>query len=157
MTILTDAFLLVIVSSIRTNRARCAFYKKILDLLDGKSVSVEVNEKFCRVRLNFFVLKHIYHIYYITSPLTIHFPITRTVRYQPIFHTLYFTLYCAWVLNTVPSLKWLKNCVEEFVNIQYGINKQNITLVIVKYGVISLIVYICTRLCRVKILTLLVK
>ena len=39
--LLTDAFLRVIVSSIQTNRARCALYKKILDLLDEKKVSGE--------------------------------------------------------------------------------------------------------------------
>ena len=27
--------------------------------------------------------------------------ITRSVRYQPVFHTLYFTLHCARVLNNV--------------------------------------------------------
>ena len=37
-------------------------------------------------------------IYYIPSPLTAHFP---SVIYQPIFHTLYFTLHCARVLNNV--------------------------------------------------------
>ena len=42
MMILTDAFVRVIVSSIRTNRARCALYKKILDLLNEESVSGEV-------------------------------------------------------------------------------------------------------------------
>ena len=39
MTVLTDSFVRVIVSSIRTNRARCALYKKILDLLDEESIS----------------------------------------------------------------------------------------------------------------------
>ena len=39
--ILTDTFVQVIVSSIRTNRARCALYKKILDLLDEESVPRE--------------------------------------------------------------------------------------------------------------------
>ena len=33
------AFVRVIVSSILTNRVRCALYKKILDLLDEESVS----------------------------------------------------------------------------------------------------------------------
>ena len=37
MTLLTYVFVQVIVSSIRTNRARCALYKKILDLLDKES------------------------------------------------------------------------------------------------------------------------
>ena len=41
MTILTDAFVRVIVSSILTNRARCALYKKILDLFDEESISGE--------------------------------------------------------------------------------------------------------------------
>ena len=36
---------------------------------------------------------------YIPSPLTVHFPITRSVRYQPISHTFYFTLHCARELN----------------------------------------------------------
>ena len=35
----TDAFVRVIVSSIRTNRARYALYKKLFDLLDEESVS----------------------------------------------------------------------------------------------------------------------
>ena len=41
MTLLTNAFVRVIVSSVRTNRARCALYKKILDLLDEESISGE--------------------------------------------------------------------------------------------------------------------
>ena len=41
MAILTDAFVQVIVLSLQTNRARCALYKKILDLLDEESVSGE--------------------------------------------------------------------------------------------------------------------
>ena len=44
MKILTNAFVRVIVSSILTNRARCALYKKILDLLDEESVSGESNK-----------------------------------------------------------------------------------------------------------------
>ena len=39
MAILTDAFVWVIVSSIRTNRARCTLYKNILDIPDEGSVS----------------------------------------------------------------------------------------------------------------------
>ena len=41
MTIVPDAFVRVIVSSIRTNRARCVLNRKILDLLDEESVSGE--------------------------------------------------------------------------------------------------------------------
>ena len=32
---------------------------------------------------------YVYIFYYIPSPLTVHFPITRRVRYQPIFNTLF--------------------------------------------------------------------
>ena len=35
----------------------------------------------------------IYVYYYIASPLTVHFSMTRSVRYQPILHTLYYTLH----------------------------------------------------------------
>ena len=46
------------------------------------------------------VLMYIY-IYNIPSPLTVHFPITHSVRYQPIFHNLYFMLHCAHVSNNI--------------------------------------------------------
>ena len=36
--------------------------------------------------------------YYMPPPLTVHFPMMRSVKYQPIFHTLNFTLHCARVL-----------------------------------------------------------
>ena len=32
-------------------------------------------------------------VYYIPPPLTVHFPMTRSVRYQPILHTLYYMLH----------------------------------------------------------------
>ena len=35
----------------------------------------------------------IIYIYYIPPPLTVHFSMTRSVRYQPILHTLYYTLH----------------------------------------------------------------
>ena len=38
-------------------------------------------------------IQYIYNIYYIPPPLTVHFPMTRSVRYQPILHTLYYTLH----------------------------------------------------------------
>ena len=41
MMILTDAFVRVIVSSIKTNRAKCALNRKIYDLLDKESISGE--------------------------------------------------------------------------------------------------------------------
>ena len=41
MTILTDMFVRVIVSSIRKKRARCALNMKMLGLLDEESVSGE--------------------------------------------------------------------------------------------------------------------
>ena len=33
--------------------------------------------------------------------LSVHFPITRSMTYQPTFHTLYFMLHCTRVLNNV--------------------------------------------------------
>ena len=36
---------------------------------------------------------HDIYIYYIPPPLTVHFPMTRSVRYQPTLHTLYYTLH----------------------------------------------------------------
>ena len=41
MKVFADAFVQVIVSSIRINRAKSALYKKILDLLDEESASGE--------------------------------------------------------------------------------------------------------------------
>ena len=41
---------------------------------------------------NFCSTLHMY-IYYIPPPLTVHFSMTRSVRYQPIFNTLYYTLH----------------------------------------------------------------
>ena len=32
-------------------------------------------------------------VLFIPPPLTVHFPMTRSVRYQPILHTLYYTLH----------------------------------------------------------------
>ena len=41
------------------------------------------------------------YIYYIPPPLTVHFPIQRSMRYQPIFNGLKFMLHRARVLNNV--------------------------------------------------------
>ena len=51
-------------------------------------------------------------IYFIPYVLTVHFPITHSVRYQPIFHTLYFMLHCARVLNNVVVLTTVIEMVE---------------------------------------------
>ena len=110
---------------------------------------------------------HIY-IYYIPPPLTVHFPMMRSVRYQPILHTLYYTLhtehaYClsysflnneviTTVIEMVEMVEILdgrlgKRSVER---VRYVINNL-LHLVIVKYGVISLVLRLVT------ILSLLVK
>ena len=115
-----------------------------------------------------------YYIYYIPPPLTVHFPMTRSVRYQPILHTLYYTLhtehaYClsyrflsniviATIIEMVQMIDILdgrlgKRSVER---VRYVINNL-LHLVIVKYGVISLVLCISTRLWLVTILSLLVK
>ena len=41
------------------------------------------------------------YIYCIPPPLTVHFPMMRSVRYQPIFNGLKFTLHRARILNNV--------------------------------------------------------
>ena len=96
---------------------------------------------------------------------------TRSVRYQPILHTLYYTLhtehaYCLSyrffnnvVITTVELVEMVeildlgKRSVER---VRYVINNL-LHLVIVKYGVISLVLCISTRLRLVTILSLLVK
>ena len=110
-------------------------------------------------------------IYYIPPPLTVHFPMTHSVRYQPILHTLYHTLhtehaYClsyrflnnvviTTVIEMVEILDGrLGKCSVE--RVRYVINNL-LHLVIVKYGVISLVLCISTRLRLVTILSLLVK
>ena len=40
-------------------------------------------------------------VYYIPPPLTVHFPMTRSMRYQPIFNGLKFMLHRALILNNV--------------------------------------------------------
>ena len=99
---------------------------------------------------------------------------TRSVRYQPILHTLYYTLhtehtYClsyrflnnvviTTVIEMVEMVEILdgrlgKGSVER---VRYVINNL-LHLVIVKYGVISLVLCISTRLRLMTILSLLVK
>ena len=99
---------------------------------------------------------------------------TRSVRYQPILHTLYYTLhtehaYClgyrylnnvdiTTVIEMVEMVEILdgrlgKHSVER---VRYVINNL-LHLVIVKYGDISLVLCISTRLRLVTILSLLVK
>ena len=93
------------------------------------------------------------YIYYIPPPLTVHFLMTLSMRYQPILHTLYYTLhtehaYCLSyrflnnvVISTVIEMieildgKLGKRSVER---VRYVINNL-LHLVIVKYGVISLV------------------
>ena len=96
---------------------------------------------------------------------------TRSVRYQPILHTLYYTLHTehAYCL----SYRFLNNVVTTTViemveildgrlgkrsveRVRYVINNL-LHLVIVKYGDISLVLCISTRLRLVTILSLLVK
>ena len=107
-----------------------------------------------------------------TSPA--HFPMMRSMRYQPILHTLYYTLhtehaYClsyrflnnvviTTVIEMVETVQILdgrlgKRSVER---VRYVINNL-LNLVIVKYGVISLVLCISTRLRLMTILSLLVK
>ena len=99
---------------------------------------------------------------------------TRSVRYQPILHTLYYTLhtehaYCLnyrflnnVVITTFIEMVEMVEIVDERLDkrsverVRYVINNL-LHLVIVKYGVISLILCISTRLRLMTILSLLVK
>ena len=104
----------------------------------------------------------------------LYFSMTRSVRYQPILHTLYYTLhtehaYClsyrflnnvviTTIIEMVEKVEILdgrlgKRPVER---VRYVINNL-LHLVIVKYGDISLVLCISTRLRLVTILSLLVK
>ena len=109
-----------------------------------------------------------------TSPAHCTFSMTRSVRYQPILYTLYYTLhtehaYCLSyrVLNNVVITTVIE--MVEMVEILDGrLSKRSVErvryvinnllhLVIVKYGDISLVLCISTRLRLVTILSLLVK
>ena len=119
-------------------------------------------------------MTYIVYIYYIPPPLTVHFSMTRSVRYQPILHTLYYTLHTEQACCL--SYRFLNNVVittviemVEMVEILDGrLGKRSVErvryvinnllhLVIVKYGDISLVLCISTRLRLVTILSLLVK
>ena len=107
------------------------------------------------------------YIIYIPPPLTVCFPMTRSVIYQPILHTLYFTLHSARVLNNV-VITTIIEMVEMIEILDGRVGKRSVErvryvinnllhLFIVKYRVISLVLCISTRLLLVTILTLLVK
>ena len=127
----------------------------------------------CPIEISCDIYIYIY-IYYLPPPLTVHFSMMRRVRYQPILHTLYYTLhtehaYClsyrflnnvviTTVIETVEMVEILdgrlgKRSVER---VRYVINNL-LHLVIVKYGDISLVLCISTRLWLVTIPLLLMK
>ena len=114
------------------------------------------------------------YIYYIPPLLTVHFPMMRSMRYQPILHTLYYTLHTEHAFCL--SYRYLNNVVTTTINemvemveildgrlgkrsverVRYVINNL-LHLVIAKYGVISLVLCISTRLRLVTLLSLLIK
>ena len=114
------------------------------------------------------------YIYYIPPPLTVHLSITRSVRYQPILHTLYHTLhtehaYCLSyrffnnvVITTVIEIVEIVEILDgrlgkrSVERVRYLINNL-LHKVIVKYGDNSFVLCISTRLRLVTILSLLVK
>ena len=91
------------------------------------------------------------------------FPITGSMRYQPIFHT-FFMLHCAHILNNavlttvIEMVEILDGRVgkRSVKRVRYVINNL-LHLVIVKYGVILLVVCISNLLLLVKVLMLLMK
>ena len=109
-----------------------------------------------------------------TSPAHCTFSITRSVRYQPILHTLYYTLhtehaYCysyhflnnvvkTTVIEMVEMVEILDGRLDKrsVERVRYVINNL-LDLVIVKYGDISFVLCISTHLRYVTILSLLVK
>ena len=110
---------------------------------------------------------------YIPPPLTVHFSMTRSVRYQPILHTFYTLhtdqVYCLSYrfLNNVVITNFIEmvemveildgRLAERSVErVRYVINNL-LHLVIVKYGDISLVLSISTRPRLVTKLSLLVK
>ena len=106
--------------------------------------------------------------------LTVHFPMTRSVRYQPILHTLYYTLhtehaYClsyrfltnvviTTIIDMVEMVEKLDGRLGQHSvkRVRFVINNL-LHLVIVKYGDISLVLCISTRLRLMTILSLLMK
>ena len=104
------------------------------------------------------------YIYYIPPPLTVHFSMTHSLRYQPILHTLYYTLhtehaYClSYRFLNIEMVEILDGRLGQrsVERVRYVINNL-LHLVIVKYGDISLVLCISTRLWLVTILSLLVK
>ena len=109
------------------------------------------------------VLIHLLH----TSPAHCTFSYDLSVRYQPIFNGLKFTLHHAHVLNNVVITTVIEMVVmvemldgrvgkRSVEHVIYVINNL-LHLVIVKYGVISLVLCISTRLRLVTILMLLMK
>ena len=99
------------------------------------------------------ISRDIYIIYYIPPPLTVHFSMTRSVRYQPILHTLYYTLHTEHACRL--SYRFLNNVVittviemVEMIEILDGrLGKRSVERVRyvinnVKYGDISLVLCI---------------
>ena len=138
----------------------------------ARSLSIILNVKFKNVLVC--ESASLRSLNYIPPPLTVHFSMTRSVRYQPILHTLYYTLhtehaYChsyrflnnvviTTVIEMIEMVEILdgrlgKRSVER---VRYVINNL-LHLVIVKYGDISLVLCISTHLRLVTILSLLVK
>ena len=116
---------------------------------------LEKKSSFAKPAKRPFFLNIVTYIYY-------HFPITRSMRYQTISHTLCFMLHCTFIWNNV-VLTMVFEMVEildgrvvkcSVEGVRYVINNL-LNLIIVKYGVISLVLCICTHLWLVKILTLL--
>ena len=81
--------------------------------------------------------------YYIPSPLTVHFPITHSMRYQSIFHTLFHATLCMRNVVLTTTVIEMVEILDESVGkhsveqVRYVINNL-LHSVIVKYGVISL-------------------
>ena len=130
-------------SSRRTLKSSCSLFS----LLEASTMTA-TKSKFTHTIYNM--------SYYIPPPLTVHFSMTRSVRYQPILHTLYYTLhtehaYCLSyrylnnvVITTVIEMVEMVEILDgrlgqcSVERVRYVINNL-LHLVIVKYGDISLV------------------
>ena len=68
------------------------------------------------------ISRYIY-IYYIPPPLTVHFSMTRSMRYQPILHTLYVTGSAKRYTNAQAMIFLYKRCCSKTHNIFYSLKK----------------------------------
>ena len=86
------------------------------------------------------------YIYYILHSLTVNFLMTLSVRYQPIFNGLKFTLHCARVLNNV-VIDTVIEMVEMVEILDGRVGKRSVERVVINYLLHLIIVKYAFVLC----------